>query len=298
MQQSKLLLRKVFFFLLWAPCSATAFLVHGSFAKNSSWYRSGGAFYHQIESQYSGSIRSFSWSGSPLQSDIIEASYDLAKEILECPIGEPATLIGHSNGGNVIAYATSLIYFAITPESENDEIKQRLLKLVDEIIDDENILRSQQDLTDAVEYTQIKTIIRDAYIDLYQLGQARMKRSNEYLIKDIYMMGTPIHKHTFTVNMNVAEKVFNLYSEADYVQILVGDRIITPHPRVTNLHTQLVTDTGKVIRPCHHTIHHEIIAQWLLHLPTVVAEHPDSVERGDGTIIFSADKPPVYTPGT
>ncbi len=277
-------------------CSATIFLVHGSFAKNSTWYKPGGDFFQRIEAKYHGNIRPFSWSGSPLQSGIIEAAYDLAKEILETPANEAITLIGHSNGGNVIAYATSLIYFAVTPENDDDNASQRLLSLIDQAIDPENIIRSQQDLTDTVEYASIKTMLRDMYLTLYDIGQARLTRSEDYVIKHVYMMGTPIHKHTFIVNMNVTKHVFNLYSEADYVQVLVGNRTIPEHPRVTNLHTHLVSESGETVLPCHYTIHHEMVGKWVLKLPEVIDEHPEADEYNDGQVIFSSEYPPIYEP--
>ena len=98
--------------LVTTPVSATIVFLHGSFAVNSTWYRPGGAFYEEVAKHAPAkkqTLSPFSWSGKFTSKAIIEDAGELVKYLLSLPPNEEISIIAHSNGGNVTAYATIIL---------------------------------------------------------------------------------------------------------------------------------------------------------------------------------------------
>jgi hypothetical protein len=78
-------------------------IIHGTWAKNESWYQNGGDFFHEIEisNQYLNivdEITSFSWSGKLGYPEQLEAAKKLVQKIFNYDF---VILIGHSHGVTV-----------------------------------------------------------------------------------------------------------------------------------------------------------------------------------------------------
>lgn len=78
-------------------------IIHGTWAKNESWYQAGGDFFHEIEIANNylklvDEIASFSWSGKLGYPEQLIAARNLTKKILEYDF---VILIGHSHGVTV-----------------------------------------------------------------------------------------------------------------------------------------------------------------------------------------------------
>ena len=86
------------------------FLVHGTFAKDQSWYQRDGDFYDSYLSQipFGTCIYSFTWSGRCSHAHREKAARLLAEIICwYCRPGDTIILVGHSHGGNVCILAAN-----------------------------------------------------------------------------------------------------------------------------------------------------------------------------------------------
>jgi len=101
-------------------------------------------------------------------------------------------------------------------------------------------------------------------------------------IKTLYTLGTPVHEETYTPNMNVIEKLYNLYSLNDGWQTFWGyKRVFQEHPNIFNIHAFV---NGK--EPTHSEMHAPTIGTWIMYLPELL-HHNRSV------IHFLTDESPT-----
>lgn len=87
-------------------------VIHGTFAKNASWYQKGGSFFETLKQQLPATIQlqSFTWSGKNSDKAREKAAESLVKEITKNNHPEDViTIVGHSHGCNVALRAAQLL---------------------------------------------------------------------------------------------------------------------------------------------------------------------------------------------
>lgn len=272
------------------PLYTVTYVLHGSMSAEDAWYQKGGKFYTALEAevvQRGDTLASFTWSGGIIDRSIIEGSESLVRTILEHDANEPITLVAHSNGGNVALYTTAILA-ALYNELAADISAQPPRSLYTPFS------HSTKSATDALE-VETALAINAAFQRLRPDFAKRMLRRDRsdspYIIKEMYLMGTPINPDRFDADMSIVEHVFNLYSHKDTIQSLVGDQTLPTHERRTNLHVMLHNPAYKdePVAPCHKHIRNPIIAKWLFRLKEVVGE-----ELSDGYLVLHSSEQPTF----
>lgn len=107
-------------------------------------------------------------------------------------------------------------------------------------------------------------------------------------IKSLFTLGVPVYKDTYYPDMRVIDALYNLFSFEDGVQTIFGfaDRNFESHSCIANL---CVTIEG--FQPSHSLLHSDIVARWLLYIPTLLKSHKKGHQ---GMIHFSKTKLPYY----
>ena len=211
-----------------APCHATIILLHGSFAVDSLWYQPGVFHSNVFESarHQQRELSSFSWSGKFTPEAIITDAENLVHHLLTLPAKEPITLIAHSNGGNVCAYATILLAELTqsvllskkrTAKTRTLHLAQRLYSFAQELAT-KNTNEKTAFLCPEIQ-NQITTLYTQLYQNVLHDLQRRLSKVT-FFINDLFLLGTPINTDTFVPDMSVVEHVYNLYSEADPIQAI------------------------------------------------------------------------------
>jgi len=311
---------------------------HGSFGSESSWFRPGGLFYEAIKKQAlenNESVTPWIWSGGVSEQNIIEAAGTLVEYILQLPPQTPISFIAHSNGGNVCAYATMMlatlyaspqqttpfeIHAHAIAESENnhttahEELTQDHLQTTTDGSETDIIppllrfpflhkkltkhrtyryeMHPQTEETLKKTFTKLRTTIQTSL---------RLHRApNSYPISLLCCMGTPINSNKFDVDMRVVRQALNIYSSADFVQSLVGGRLLPDHERRANIQARIhdLSLHPHAIDPCHKKVHHVTIGKWILKLPQLLADATENAapyQLRSGIITFFADKEPDIT---
>jgi len=274
---------------IYTSATSTIFLLHGSLGTHSNWYQKEGTFYKKLAQkaqEQKHTVQSFSWSGSISDVGIVKASHHLLERLLQTEPSEELILIGHSNGGNVIAYATTLLA-AVLASDQNEATFKSLYAPFSKVI---NTTRNE-----LVAYvpSSICTLINKACTDLrtQYLTTRPIRGPLVPFFKSIYLLGTPINTDRFLIDMSTVGHVYNLYSLNDTIQQMFGSATLPPHDRVINL-AVFIDEKNMLSAPTHTQLHHPFIGQWLLDLPTL------SPEKHTGcyyTVHFSADSPPHIT---
>jgi hypothetical protein len=101
-------------------------IIHGTWAKNESWYQRGGDFFHEIEIANNylklvDEIVSFSWSGKLGYPEQLIAAKSLTEKILEYDF---VILIGHSHGVTVGIISSMMISENNSHGNNNSKIKK------------------------------------------------------------------------------------------------------------------------------------------------------------------------------
>ena len=109
-------------------CTSTVIIIHGTWAKNESWYQKEGSFFHEIEvannyMQVVDEIVSFSWSGKLGYPEQLDAGKKLAEKILEYDF---VILIGHSHGVTVGIISSMMLGEKNSNGDKNSKIKKTL----------------------------------------------------------------------------------------------------------------------------------------------------------------------------
>jgi len=255
-------------FLIHFKMSAIIIVVHGTFAAEASWWKSGGDFYQALEyeaNKLNEKIHSFNWAGALNNIARIRAAKELSEFILSLE-NEKIILIGHSFGGNVINLASKLLYhYENTPAFSS--------------------------CADIAEFVQ-------AYRDLEKI---RNKKCCKHLIEMVYLLGTPIDPQQFYPNMYVIKYLCNLYSPHDNVQSIGGFYYKTFKNLEQSANFEVIIRDPKVPKgyPNHYQMHHPIIAQSILYIPFNFKEQKiggfELFEwKENGIIEFSLDQFPNY----
>jgi hypothetical protein len=85
-------------------------IVHGTWAPRSDWTQDGSALLAQVRARLKGcGLARFQWSGLNGLRPRLKAADRLASEINEKLNGVPVVAIGHSHGGNIIAWAATQV---------------------------------------------------------------------------------------------------------------------------------------------------------------------------------------------
>lgn len=244
--------------LFYSSVQAVVILIHGTFANDSAWCKPGGDFYEAISKKAAllgHNVVPFTWSGKLKESARIKAAESLVKLIVSYPKNEQIIVIGHSHGGNVINFASRLLYDPL------EEIMESFWQEggVDSISDfiDEIVPSLQQ----AMEFVKTDTRL------------VQIRSTKKYIIDMVFLLATPVDTNNYAPNMNVIGNVYNLYSCGDYVQPVLGMYKRT-YPKQEHLWNVRVEITGSGIfggdDPTHEHMHHPALAAYLLTVPAVV----------------------------
>jgi len=244
-------------------------LVHGSLAIDEEWCRPGGEFYEALEKEATPlghKLLPFAWSGKLNTKARRQGAEALAKAILSYPRNETIILIGHSHGGNVINLASQLL---------NDPVEQLMKNYSSEKL-----------------HAEITELVNKAYNKICGPQKSVPFLEKEYLIDIVYLIGTPIDKTNYSPDMKTIKELFNLYSDGDTVQPVLGfyERLLPSHDRCANLQVILKNSEGSNSHPSHFQLHDPLIAKWLLKIP-----HKLNFSFGqNGKIVFCENKTPLY----
>lgn len=110
---------------------------------------------------------------------------------------------------------------------------------------------------------------------------------NRDRITYFFALGTPVRER-YQPNMRVIKYLYNLFSFDDLVQTVFGtaQREFVPHKRIANL---CITIDGQ---PPHHSgLHSDIVARWILSLPSIVKT---DYFLSPGVVHFAQHNPPRY----
>jgi hypothetical protein len=282
----------ILFFMIYSNLNSVIILVHGSFAAQMSWHQPGGRFYQELEKiaqKQNQPLVSFAWSGIPTEIDIVKGAENLAKLILSYPIDEKITLIGHSHGGNVINFASQLLFDPIEDLMANQtsqELEQEISQIIAQAY--ENLFPQQKHFSEKLnEYLKAKKLkqnlppslkllrtrnkqVQIAIKNIRILQKQKQTRiikktcNKKYLIDKVYLLGTPVDPQRFHPQLKVINHVLNFYSWADRIQTVAGlfKRTYPQHDRISNIE---ITINNK--QPTHMQMHDPIIAPWLLLIP-------------------------------
>lgn len=311
---------RIFFFIISLtiikPVHAVVILVHGSFSTLSSWCKPNGAFFDVLEQQaqlLNHKVVPFSWSGVPTDAEIIRGGQALAKVILSYPPDEEKILIGHSHGGNVIIFASHLLHQAHTETSSDYEFLSSLIVQADTNQQPQNsphgLLHDYlPTLRNKKAKEQLRKIVLEAIDDIKRSSLEYKnctleKSASPFLIKKVYVLGTPVEPKKYYPNMNIINTFISLYSTGDFVQPVFGlyKRTYPLHERIANLSVWL-DGSGSFIRPnkpAHHELHHPLIGEWILAIPEILQEQKQGNFEvfscnQNGLLSFKKNKTPTY----
>ena len=277
-----------------SPLSATIFLLHGSFAAENSWYREGGVFHTPLKKEadkHGHEIIPFCWSGCYTSKGIIEASYNLIEKLAHHINDEEVIVIGHSNGGNVLAYATALLKAAVQLAHSPEKIEALVENLTQNFNDEE---------TRSIQQPSPQMLVTAALQKLAPLMPTITKgpTKRKYFISSMFLLGTPINTKRFAIDMDMVKHVYNIHSENDYVQTLAGSAKLPSHKRVANLHLTFEHDS-ETFNPNHYELHSPLMGTWILSIPQAIKDQQTHKHRfvlKDGEIIISHKNGVLYQP--
>jgi len=302
--KNKILAKFVISFLLLFSTSSmpVVILIHGSFASQSNWCRPHGNFYQELEkqaNQLNQRLVSFSWPGTPTYDELSLAAESLIKLLLSYPTNEQIILIGHSHGGNIINLASQFLY---------DPIEDLL-----EQATGANLSTYLQQATHNLQQASFNSSITNAYNvsalskpehDLtYTTRRKSQTIKKKYFIDRVYLLGTPVDISRYNPCMKTIHELYNFYSQGDHIQPVLGlyQRTYPTHERIANL-SITIKNIGflQSNQPSHTTLHHPIIAQWLLAIPSKLKEEKlgnfENFSFGNGKINLEEGKNPIYQP--
>ncbi len=244
----------IFFGILFALCcfscvQPVVILVHGSLAQQENWFRPQGLFYQAL--QRAAALRGhctvpFSWTGYLTSKEIVKAGELLGCLLVSYPNTEEIIIVGHSNGGNV-AFAAS----------------QWLSRV-----------RHHDVCFDHTKQLSATGRLSTIFDSLYKVLRKSSSVLCSYVIHQLFLLGTPINDELFVPDMSNIAALFNLYSEGDALQLLVGKRELPMQQRVINIAVTL--DTGNTLKaqlaPSHSDLHHSLIGKSLLDIPDLLMQ--------------------------
>lgn len=290
-------------------------LVHGPYESHSSWCNPGGNFYKELENSSKSlnqNLIPFSWSGLPTDEQIIKGAESLAKVILSYPNNEKIIIIGHSHGGNVINFATQLIFApkndpSCTTTDENNiptdvsilisqayknpkkGIPLEKIQLVRNAL--ENVLkwREEHDLKNSTENTTTQT-------------QAQPTSNfKKYLIEKVCLISPAVDMEKFSPQMNIIKNVYSYYSTSNpTITLFDHEKLYPKQERIVNFKVQFLNcESFTLYNPTPIEMLNPIIARWILFIPEKLQEEKIGFFENftylqDAKIQFAEGKRPIY----
>lgn len=292
--------------------NAVVILTHGAFGEGQEWYQPGGTFYEAINQTaqvFNTKVISFSWEqylGGITHKERFKAGKALAQLVVDLTSqGETEIIfIGHSYGGHVLKIASQILAIGLGLQDASRPF----------IITDRG---SEFDLSDLDLFKKL-CVEFQGYADVKKFKDTfksnmnknlyynSMGRPGDFLIDHAYTLGTPNDISDYYANMDVIGSMYNFYSKGDWVQEIVGDRILADpkHDFAVNLEVR-VKKSGffnfiTCHKPSHIAMHAEIIGRWILYIPYFlklenIGNFNKFTFEYDAQVKFSQKKPPIYT---
>lgn len=282
-------------------------MVHGTFAKNSTWYQKGGGFFTEVENWSKSlgheiQIRSFSWSGGLSPGRRLQGACELAKTlVLECAGLDDDVkkiVVGHSHGANVAFLASQIVAMASRGQDLNDEVTKLVEKCWSKDKDWEQcfkncgVTRSIGDcerLDHELDLQEIGTPSKSELIEeMVGSIQAFMVRGDDNCVKinEIYALGTPIDAKTYFPEKTVVDRVYSIYSQEDQLQVYSSRfkrRFVEfgalgfEKGFITEIKATFAQDSSaqKVEHPRHLILNTSFFGRWILEIPEIIGECDD-----------------------
>ena len=321
-------------------------VIHGILERNAKWYLPGGCFYEALAKKCKDrgqEVISFSWEqslGGITHYERIKAGRDLVKLILSFLVNEESidALIGNNYGGLVIKVASQILSYVLLDFKTEELYKNFLLtsdestkgsfkhmynqqKIKTDLLNKKKRLEKKNDKNKEkanqalVENLEMDSFFQQAcfdvleYIENLKLKGFKIKDETEkFLINAVYTLGTPNNLSDYKADMNVIKYLYNFYSKGDFIQDIMGDRLLPEpkHPRSVNLCVEMKNSGWFSFLPFlninstnHLKLHAEIIGNWILDIPFEMQK----INQGgfdkftfdfDGKVNFYKDEVPSY----
>lgn len=265
-------------------------LVHGSFSGHSSWWRPGGSFFEPLQKhaqELGHAVVPFMWSGQP-DSDHIH----LAAERLAALIKSYAYVLESNSKADVNRFLECFARQKVSRDAGHQEIM-----LIGHSHGGNVINVASQKLKE-------QQSARPDPLELSLDMTPTLRLQKNYIIKRVYLLGTPVEKDFYGPDMDIIESVINFYSKGDYIQPVLGifDRTYAGHDRIANVSVsfkKILESDAK--EPGHCRLYDPMVARLILFVPDVLQEHAvGSFElftyAHDGHILFDELIGAVYSP--
>jgi hypothetical protein len=264
----------LFSFAIFVSASPVVILVHGTLAQEMKWYRPGGKFYKELEKQalkQKQVLVPFRWSGRLGERARINSAESLAKLIISYPKDEKIILIGHSHGGNVINFASKLLFdpFENIDASEKDisDFLDKHFSSLDNAIvlsgTKSKINMKKQAIDTWLSIRKIKLALKEkeSFLEKKKVRLWGKKKEKKYQIDEVYLLATPVETIYYAPNMEVIGSLYNIFSLGDVVQPVGGlyKRMYSEQDRLWNIRLKIKEHRN----PTHMQMHHSIIAKHL-----------------------------------
>lgn len=290
---------KTFLFLLisllsFTSVNAIVLTVHGGFnGGQSDWHKADGDFFLALKQEAENlghELKTFRWSqpiGGILDAELIYAGHQLAQTITEHHKKDRRTeqffdnnkviLIGHSYGGIVSYYASDFLnkttWLTPFPLLEGKQFFAQHSFLQTNWKTCTKLLSGAQSLI---------------------LG----KKKKKFPIDTLYALGTPHGNHSISPDMATINKLYNIYSEGDFIGTkLIGSwsppASFKTHTRIANIQITHFKD-GALIHPNHEMLRYPIMGKWILHVPTIFKNKFSFSKTGKITFYYDQHVQPTY----
>jgi hypothetical protein len=307
-----------FFFLLpivfcFNSNAGTIILTHGAFGQDQEWYQPDGYFYDALDQEaklFGYDVLSFSWDqflGGITHKERLRAGRALAKLVVDLGNeGETDIIfIGHSYGGHILKVASQILAVGLGLKDEREPIIV-LLERGMQITEEEQALFEEickefKELEDTKKFKDIFYKKKEKNLFYNSMG-----RPGDFLIDHAYILGTPNNIPDYVANMDIIGSLYNFYSKGDWVQEVVGDRLLPEPKHEYAVNLEIRIKSGGFFnfitchKPSHMDMHAKIIGTWILYIPYFLkSESIGNFEMFtfdyDGKIRLSEKKPPIYT---
>jgi|SaaInlLV_10m_DNA_2_1039722.scaffolds.fasta_scaffold00331_13 hypothetical protein len=274
----------IFLLSIFISAHPVVVLVHGTLAQERKWYRPGGKFYDELEKQalkQKQVLVSFTWSGKLGEKARINGAKSLAKLIISYPKEEKIILVGHSHGGNVINFASKLLF---DPFENIDAKEKDILDFLDKHF---SSLDNAITLSGARGRINMKKQAIDTWLSIrktklaleegsFAVKKKKKGKEKKYKIDEAYLLATPVDTIYYAPNMEVIGCVYNIFSLGDMLQPVGGiyKRMYPEQDRLWNIRLKISESRD----PTHMQMHHPIIAEHLFEIRDFYAL-PETVEK-------------------
>lgn len=290
-------------------------LVHGPYESHSSWCNPGGNFYKELENSAKSlnqNLIPFSWSGLPTDEQIIKGAESLAKVILSYPNNEKIIIIGHGQGGNVINFATQLIFdpkhdISYTTTDENNVptdvsiLISQTYKNSKKGIFSEKIQLIKSALENVIKWREEHNLKNSAEKITTQTQEQPTTNFKKYLIEKVCLISPAVNMEKFSPQMNIIKNIYSYYSTSNpTITIFDHEKLYPKQERIVNFKVQFLNcESFTLYNPTPIEMLNPIIARWILFIPEKLQEEKIGFFENftylqDAKIQFAEGKRPVY----